>query len=135
MAASASLVIATLPLPTPIFLPIVAPGIDRVRFVRGAPGASVSICVGGSMSISLFSSCALALPISAAFGVLVRARPDRRVGDALFTSDSITKFFPPLFRSISSRGILFGIGAKVYRPAFVCKVMEGRERDIHSARH
>ncbi|KAK7177729.1 hypothetical protein PSPO01_16222 [Paraphaeosphaeria sporulosa] len=89
-AASVSLAVGSLPLPAPFFLPIVEPDIDRVRFARGAPGASVSISVVGSMSISLFSSCALALPNSAAFGVLVRARPDRRVGDALFASDSIT---------------------------------------------
>ncbi|KAK7177956.1 hypothetical protein PSPO01_15995 [Paraphaeosphaeria sporulosa] len=112
MAASASLIVGSLPFPASIFLPIVEPGIDRVRFARGAPGASVSISVGGSMSISLFSSCALALPNSAAFGVLVRARPDRRVGDALFTSDSITKTLSATLRPVQS----YPLGRRLSRP-------------------
>ncbi|KAK7178234.1 hypothetical protein PSPO01_15719 [Paraphaeosphaeria sporulosa] len=105
-AASASLIVGSLPFPASFFLPIVEPGIDRVRFARGAPGASVSISVGGYMSISLFSSCALALHNSAAFGVLVRARPDRRIGDALFTSDSITRTLSATLRPVQSYPLL-----------------------------
>ncbi|KAF1966555.1 hypothetical protein BU23DRAFT_560132 [Bimuria novae-zelandiae CBS 107.79] len=93
MAASVSLVVASLPLPTPFPLLIVVTGIERVRIALGAPGASVSISVRDLRSISLFSLCVLALPSSAAFSVLVRARSDRRVWDALFTSDSINNPF------------------------------------------